>query len=317
MIPQRPTDVVRPLVRPPRLRPGDRVAVVAPSGPVDPDRLAAGRRILEGWGLEVVLAPHVAACHERLAYLAGTDADRAADLQEAWLDPGVAAVLCARGGYGAGRIVDRLDWAAMRAAPPKVFAGFSDATVLHEAFAVELGVATFYAPMVAAEVFVVAGPSADRLRQALFEPERVTVLTSGTAHTLVPGTARGVVLGGCLSLLAASIGTPRSRLGGAGGILLLEDVEEEPHRIDRALTQLRRSGWLSDVAGIALGSWRDCGPPDLLREIFLDRLGDLGVPVLHELGFGHCADPLTVPLGVSATLDADAAMLTLDQPALR
>lgn len=306
----------RELTRPPRLRPGDRVAVVAPSGPVPANRLAAGRAVLESWGLEVAIAPHVTDLHERLDYLAGSDADRADDLLQAWMDPGISAVLCARGGYGAQRIVDLLDWTAMRSAPPKPFTGYSDITALHEAFAVELGVATLHAPMVATGAFIEDGVTAVGLRRALFTPEAATALAS-SAEALVPGRARGVTLGGCLALLADSRGTPSSHASAAGAILLLEDVGEECYRLDRSLTKLLRSGWLDGVAGIALGSWHDCLPDtDAVRELMLDRLGHLGVPVVWELGFGHGPRSATVPLGAVATLDADAATLALDRPPL-
>lgn len=305
------------LARPPRLVPGDRVAVVSPSGPVVRERLETGCAVLRSWGLEVEVAPHVLDRDERLGYLAGSDADRAADLERAWLDPGVAAVLCARGGYGASRMVDLLDWAAMRGGPPKIFAGYSDLTVLHEAFATRLGVVTLHAPMVANRVLTEDPPTAAGLREVLFAPERARVLTSPRAQTLVPGRARGVTLGGCLSLLTDGLGTPTSRPNTAGGILLLEDVAEECYRLDRMLTHLRRAGWLAGVAGIALGSWHGCLPDQAaLRTLMLDRLGDLGVPVVWELGFGHGPRSLTVPLGVPATLDADAATLTLELPAL-
>ncbi len=304
------------LTRPPRLRPGDRVAVVAPSGPVPKDRLDAGCGLLRSWGLDVVVGEHVTDAHERFGYLAGSDADRTADLQRAWLDPGIAGVLCARGGYGVQRMVDLLDWDAMGAVPPKVFVGYSDITALHEAFATRLGIATLHGPMVATQVFVGDADSAERLRRTLFEPEAERTLTSASAEALVPGTASGVTVGGCLSLLVADIGTPSGRTSVAGGILLLEDLEEETYRLDRYLTQLLRSGWLDGVAGIALGSWQDCTPMEELRDLFLDRLGPLGVPIVWELGFGHSPSTLTVPLGVRAVLDADAATLTLQVPAL-
>jgi muramoyltetrapeptide carboxypeptidase len=297
------------------------VAIVAPSGPVREDRLSKGRAILRGWCLDVVVAPHVTVVDDRFRYLAGADPDRAADLQAAWLDPTVAAVVCARGGYGAERVVDSLDWAAMEDVEAKVFAGYSDVTALHEAFALRLGVATLYSPMAAAHVFVSDDLTAELFRRTLFEPESVRTITSPTATTLVPGTARGVTVGGCLSLLASAIGTPTGRRNVAGGILLLEDVAEEPYRLDRLLTQLLRSGWLEGVAGIAIGSLFGCGPADQLRALLLDRLGGLGVPVVSELGFGHGPSSVTVPLGVPATLtaalDAGAATLTLDVPALR
>jgi muramoyltetrapeptide carboxypeptidase len=139
----------------------------------------------------------------------------------------------------------------------------------------------------------------------------------------VPGRAEGVTLGGCVSLLASDLGTPYARPSAAGGILLLEDIGEEPYRLDRILTQLLRSGWLDGVAGVVLGSWEECGPYDAVRALFLDRLGPLGVPVIEEFGFGHCASTLTMPLGVPATLTAPPAVpgaprptLTLNAPAL-
>jgi muramoyltetrapeptide carboxypeptidase len=302
------------LTRPPRLQQGDRVAVVSPSGPVPKDRLDAGVAILRGWGLDVALAPHAVDVHDRFEYLAGTDADRAADLQSAWLDPTVAGVLCARGGYGSQRMADLLDWDAMRAVPPKVFAGYSDITALHEAFATQLGVATLHAPMVGGRPFISDERSARLLREVLFEPEAALELTSPGAVTLVPGTARGVTVGGCVSLLATELGTPTARPGVDGGILLIEDVEEDRYRLDRTFTQLLRSGWLDGVAGIALGSWHDC--EEGIHDLVLDRLGGLGAPIVGELGFGHGLSSITVPLGVPATLDATARTLRLEAPAL-
>ncbi|MER7850817.1 LD-carboxypeptidase [Kitasatospora sp. NPDC096077] len=313
---QQPTTPGQGLTRPRQLSPGDHIAVVAPSGPIDPERLAAGVEILRSWGLRVTVAPHVLDTHPVLGYLAGTDADRAADIRAAWLDPTVDAVICARGGYGVHRIVDLLDWTAMRAARPKPFIGFSDVSSLHEAFAQRLGLATLYGPLAAGASFVGDGPTAEHLRRTLFEPATVTVLGSPTATPLVPGRAHGVTAGGCLHVLAAERGTPAARPSYRGGILVLEDVNEHPYQLDRLLTQFLRSGALDGVAGIALGSWEGCGRPDRVRNVMLDRLGDLGVPVLGDLGFGHCPSTLTVPLGVPALLDADAGTLTLDHPAL-
>jgi muramoyltetrapeptide carboxypeptidase len=309
-----PTTQGMGLTRPPRLREGDRVAVVSPSGPVPMDRLDTGSDILREWGLDVVFGKHVLDVHDRLGYLAGADADRAADLQQAWLDPSIAAVLCARGGYGAQRMVDLLDWDAMRTVQPKVFAGFSDITALHEAFATQLGVATLHAPMVGARPFGTDEPSTEHLRRILFEPGTTLTLHSSTAEMLAPGVARGMTCGGNVSLLPADLGTPTGRDSAAGAILLLEDVEEDLYRLDRIFTQLQRSGWLEGVAGVAFGSFHDC--EDGVRDLVLDRFGELGVPMVWELGFGHGPTSLTVPLGLPAVLDADAATLTLAEPAL-
>ncbi|MGW0119451.1 S66 peptidase family protein [Streptomyces sp. NPDC003327] len=307
----------RAAARPARLRPGSRVAVVAPSGPVPRDRLDAGLDVLRGWDLEPVVAPHVLAAHDTLGHLAGTDRARADDLTAAWCDPTVDAVLCARGGYGAQRMVDLVDWPAIRAAGPKAFVGYSDVTVLHEALAVRAGFATLHGPMVAAGTFLSDRRTQESLRATLFAPETVLTLGLDTARPLIPGRAHGVTLGGCVSLLAADIGTPHARPSARGGLLLLEDVGEEPYRLDRILTQLLRSSWLDGVAGIGLGSWEECGPYEDVRAVFLDRLGGLGVPVVEELGFGHSPTALTVPLGVPGVLDAEAGTLTLDVPALR
>ena len=307
---------MKELLRPSRLAPGARVAVVAPSGPVPEERLQAGLDILRGWDLDPVVAPHVLDRHPEFRYLAGTDADRAADLQNAWCDPAVAAVLCARGGYGTQRMVDLLDWEAMRAAGPKVFVGFSDITALHEAFATRLGLVTLHGPMAAGIDFVKNTHAQEHLKATLFAPDTVHTITSG-GTALLPGRARGVTLGGCLSLLAAELGTPHARPGARGGLLCLEDVGEETYRLDRYLTQLLRAGWLDGVQGVLLGSWEKCEAYDGVRALFLDRLGGLGVPVVEEFGFGHGEGALTIPFGVAAELDADAGTLTLEEPALR
>jgi muramoyltetrapeptide carboxypeptidase len=312
-----PPPAVPALRRPRRLVAGDRVAMVAPCGAVRQDRLDHGVEILESWGLRVDVMPHVLSGHPELPYLAAPDHDRAADLQRAWLDPDVAAVVCARGGYGAQRVVDLLDWDAMAAATPKPLVGYSDVTTLHEALAVRLGLVSLHGPMAAAAVFGADAATAEHLRLTLFEPERVQVLHSPTAGCLIPGRARGVTAGGCLSLLAADRGTPYARTGFAGAILVVEDVDEDLFALDRLLTQLLRSGALEGVAGIALGSWQDCRPSlRHVRGLMLERLAPLGVPVVWELGFGHGPTSLTVPLGVPAVLDADAGTLTLDVPAL-
>lgn len=304
---------VRALTRPARLQRGDRVAIVAPSGPVPKDRLDSGCDILRRWGLDVTVMQHVLGSDGTFSYLAASDEARAEDLQAAWCDPSTRAVICARGGYGAQRMLELIDWEAMRAAGPKVFAGFSDITAVHEAYARNLGVATLHAPMAAAASFVNDQATAEHFRKTLFEPDSVRTLTSDTARTLVPGKAHGVTVGGCLALLAGELGTPTARPNVEGGLLLLEDTDEKAYRLDGFLTHLLRAGWLDGVAGVVLGSWQNCEPVEALM---LDRLGGLGVPVIWELGFGHGDSTLTMPLGVPATIDADAAALVLDAPAL-
>ncbi|HWM36455.1 MAG TPA: LD-carboxypeptidase [Streptomyces sp.] len=306
-----------PLTRPRRLRRGDRVGIVAPSGPVPRERLTAGVDTLRDWGLEPVLGPHVLEPHPSMAHLASADEHRARDFQEAWCDPSLSAVIAARGGYGAQRVLDLLDWDLLRTAAPKVFVGYSDLTVLHEALAQQLGLATLHGPMAATASFLGDEATREHLRRTLFTPESVREIgpVEGT-RTLVPGRARGITLGGNLSLLAAERGTRHARPSAAGGILLLEDIAQQPYSLDRLLTQLLRSGWFEGVAGIALGSWTDCGEREDVRVVLRERLAPLGVPVVEELGFGHGTSTPTLPLGVPAVLDADARTLTYDEPGL-
>ncbi|WP_371775214.1 LD-carboxypeptidase [Streptomyces sp. NBC_01438] len=316
-----PSAPLAPLTRPARLRAGARVAVVSPSGPVPVDRLEPGLDILRGWGLEPVTMPHVLDIHPGLDYLAGADEARARDLQDAWCDPSVDAVICARGGYGAHRMVDLVDWAAIRAAGPKAFVGYSDITVLHEAFALRTGFATLHGPMVGTEAFLKDPRTQESLRATLFEPETVRTLGLDGAAVLAPGRAGGITYGGCVSLLAAELGTPHARRSARGGLLVIEDTGESPYAIDRVLTQLLRAGALDGVAGVACGSWLGCGPYEKVRAVLADRLGGLGIPVVEELGFGHGPTGLTIPLGVPAVLDAPAdggrATLTAEVAALR
>ncbi len=252
------------------------MAVVAPSGPIPEERLAAGLDVLRGWGLDPVAAPHVLDRHGELGYLAGADADRAADLQRAWCDPAVDAVICARGGYGAQRMADALDWEAMRAAGPKVFVGFSDITTLHEAFAVRLGLVTLHGPMAAGADFVKSARAQEHLRATLFDPESVrTIRSDGTA--LVPGRARPrVTLGGCLSLIARRHRHPAHPRLRARRTAVPGGRGEETYRLDRYLTQLLRAGMLDGVVGLLLGSWAECDPYDTVRTLLVDRLGGLG-----------------------------------------
>ncbi len=312
------TEPLRPLDRARRLTAGDRVAVVAPSGTLVPERLDRGVAALQSWGLEVVVGRHA---RERHRHLAGSDEQRADDLQRAWCDPAVRAVICARGGSGAARIVDLLDWAAMQAAGPRVLVGFSDVTVLHQAVANRLGLATLFGPMAATVAFAGADSaaeadqaSAESLRATLFAPQSVRVLADGGLRCEVPGRAGGVLVGGTLALLANTVGTPEHRPA-RGGIAVLEDIAEPAYRIDSMLTQLLRTGWFDGVAGIVLGSWTDCGPGAL--ETVVERLAPLGVPLASGLPFGHAVPQLTVPLGLEADLDTAAGTLTLRQPALR
>jgi muramoyltetrapeptide carboxypeptidase len=288
----------------PSLHTGDRIAVVAPSGPADPDRLDRGCAVLRGLGLEVVVGKHALDRDPAgLTYLAGADAERAADLQTAWCDPRVAAVFCARGGYGAARVLDHLDWTAMSRAAPKILHGSSDITALHAAFGRRLSVPTSFGPMVASTLADAEPEGFAHLREWLFGPGAPV---RGT-HALRAGRATGTLTGGNLTLLTSLLGTPYAPEPATGRVVFLEDVDEAPYRIDRMLTQLLQAGWFDGATGIALGTWIGCGD---LAAVFADRLTPLGVPVLAGLPVGHGPRQLTVRLGAEVVLDADALLLS-------
>lgn len=298
-------------VWPKPLRQGDRVAVVAPAGPAPVAELEAGLATLEGWGLVPELFSPAGAVHPRLRYLAADDATRAAQLQRAWCDPGVTGVICARGGYGALRMLDLLDWDAMAAAEPKLFAGSSDITSVHAVLGPRCGVVTQFAPLLATNAFL--DPVAqEHMRRALFDPPDVLTAAPG-ATALVGGTARGALVGGTLSLVVSTLGVPSVPPPPEGAIVLLEDITERPYRIDHFLTHLLQAGWFDTVGAIVLGSWLKCGEPAEVHDVITDRLVPLGVPLVADFGFGHGPGAHTMPLGATATLDADAGTLTFER----
>jgi muramoyltetrapeptide carboxypeptidase len=305
----------RELLRPERLRPGDLVAVTAPAGVSDADRLARGIARLESWGLRVRRGPHVLDRQPQLEYLAGLDVDRADDFAAAWQDPEVKAIVAARGGYGSQLIVDLIDWRRLAEGFPKVVVGFSDVTALHQALAARLGIVSVHGHVVTS-LGGADHASTERLRRLLMEPDGIEDLLDGqAAAAVVGGVAEGVLVGGNLSVLGADVGTATSRPA-AGGIVVLEDVDEEPYRIDRLLTQLVRSGWMHGVRGVVCGAFTECGDPDAVDAVLRERLGGLGVPMVTGVDFGHTPTTISVPLGVRATLDADAGTLLLAEPPL-
>ena len=288
------------------LRPGARVAIVAPSGVAPPLLLQRAEELVRSWGLEPVVGPHVGAGHPRASYLSAPDIDRAADLQWAWTDPSIDAVFCARGGYGSIRMLDLLDVDALRSARAKPIFGSSDATGIAEFWLERLGVGFWFAPMLATTPMVEDPAAMADLHRAVFEPVLGHEFSSPAAAALVPGSASGKLIGGNLSLLALTLGARgRPPLDNSGTIAMLEDVTEPTYRIDGFLTALLRAGWFDGVAGIALGSWLDCGPADELRALCLELLAPLGVPVVWELGFGHDVAAQSIPLGATGTLFAD------------
>lgn len=303
------------------LRPGDRVAVVAPAGPLQRVALEPGLDLLAGWGLEPVLGASARSQH---GFLAGDDDARLTDLQRAFDDPSVRGVFCVRGGYGAARIVDRLDVAVLRR-DPKVVVGYSDITALHLRLRQELDLVTFHGPVLARE-WADDGWSAEQLRRAVMATEPLGVLPHPPGYppveTLVPGIVEGPLAGGNLTLVASSLGTPTA-FAAPGSVLVLEDVHEPPYTIDHLLTQLRRAKVLQSVAGVVVGECVRCepGPDDPpsppVRDVFAEMLVSLGIPSVYGVACGHGRSQLTLPLGVPVRLDAAAGSVDVRQPALR
>jgi len=286
---------------------GDRVAIVAPSGPLSVERLEVGLEILRTWDLELEVMPSALSQHQSLPYLAGDDAARADDFRTAWLDPSYAAVFCGRGGYGVQRMLPHLELNEL-AGVEKILLGFSDITALHEPFNAR-GLVTVHGPMAASVGQLNSPDGHDRLRALLFEPETVTdLLAPKGAATVVPGTAEGRLLGGNLALLAASIGTPT--FARPAGIVVLEDVSEDGYRVDRLLTQLLRANWFDDVTGLVIGDFSESGDQEIMASVFRERLVPLGLPMVEGAAIGHEDLNLAVPLGAPVVLDATAGTLT-------
>jgi muramoyltetrapeptide carboxypeptidase len=304
----------RSLARAPALRPGDKVAVLSISSPADPAELGVGLDALRFAGLEPVLYPSAHDQGTMRHYLAGDDQMRVADLRGALTDPAIAGIVFATGGSGAQRTLEAMNWDGIAALPPKILAGYSDVTAVLEAVACRLGWASLLSPMVTSHGCA-AHYSFGSMLRALMHPERATDISYPQAVTITGGTARGITLGGNLTLLAASLGTSTSRPA-RGGILLLEDENEEDYRLDRMLTQLRRSGYLDGVCAVVAGTFEGCGEPAAIQDIIAERLADPGVPLIARANVGHGGYFQTFPVGVAAELDADARTLRLLDPPL-
>jgi muramoyltetrapeptide carboxypeptidase len=299
------------MIRPPRLREGARVALVAPAGPVTEERIARAFTQCKLLGVQPVLG---SSARRRFAgYLAGTDAERLADLQWALTDSSIDAVWALRGGYGTMRLLSQLDLGPALSAP-RAYVGFSDNTAVHLALHAR-GVVSFHAPH--------AGGGATDMALRTLRTVLWTATPAGVLElpapcettTLCAGIAEGPLLGGNLTLLAALCGTPAQR-SASGAILFVEEIGEEPYRIDRAWTQLVLSGVLEGVAGVAFGHFSNCGDRDAMLELLHRLVAPFGVPAVTGLPVGHEDDNWTLPLGVRARLDAGAATLALTEPAV-
>jgi muramoyltetrapeptide carboxypeptidase len=300
-----PSPAQKERIRPAALRPGDTVGVIAPAGPITEESLQLGLAALQHRGYRPFYLPTILA---RDRYLAGSVQRRLDELHGMFADPDVRGIVCFRGGYGSNYLLPHLDLGLIRN-HPKFFCGCSDVTSVLTYLCDKAAVVVFHGPMLQKDA-----------QPAGVDEESWFAAASGAPYhhqfgaevqTLVPGSASGMMYGGCLSLLCASLGTPYE-IDTWGTILFIEDVAEPAYRIDRMLMQLKLAGKLDEVRGIIFGEMLDCarGAKDYtLQEVVLRIVGDLGVPVAYGLRSGHVSRRnLTVPLGVAAHLDAGATV---------
>ncbi len=299
----------------PRLRPGDLIALIAPaSTPAARERIDGGVRYLEQRGYRVVVGKHVM---DVQGYLAGTDAERLEDLNGFIRDPNVRGIFAIRGGYGTPRILDGVDYSALKR-DPKVIVGYSDLTALQLAIYARTGLVTFSGPMAGVEMWKEIDPFTEEHFWEMVEgqTERI-ILQNPSAHparVLRAGKAEGVLIGGNLSLLMCLFGTQYCpALHGA--VLALEDVDEAPHRVDRMLAQLKNAGALGDAAALLFGQFTDCVPSDPSKpflsteQVLADYAEHTRGPVVSDLLFGHIPQKFTLPLGARCRVDGEMGVV--------
>jgi len=284
------------------------VGVVTPASPCPAEELRAGCAVLESFGLQVVVD---GGTEYHLRYLAGSDEERAARLSESFADKTLRALFCTRGGYGSMRILPLVPYALLRRSP-RALVGFSDITALLAACYRHAGVVCFHGPTVSVL------PASDQETLASFwhalAGEAPVTVRAPEPICLRPGEAVGPVLGGNLNILSHLVGTrffPRLK----GALLFVEDRNEALYRVDRMLTHIIQAGVLADIAGLMVGTFTDCGSPGELVDLFRERLAPFNFPVLAGFPVGHGSRNITLPLGLTATLDAEAGILTYHQTA--
>jgi len=305
------------MIKPKRLTAGDKIGVVAPAGSVDLSELAQGVDRLKEMGFRVELGEAVA---KRSRYLAGTDRERADDLTRMFSNPEIAAIVCARGGYGTARMIPYLDEGVI-ARHPKILVGSSDITLLLNYIRQRFEWVTFHGPMVAPNFGKQPSLLTDTwFRKILVEAHGQGPISVANVKGLKGGQAQGPLVGGCLTILCNTLGTPYE-IQTDGTILLLEDIDEAPYRIDRMLTQLKAASKFRNVKGVIFGKMPGCQPPThstyVLEDVIRDRLADEAFPILYGFPTGHGGEQVTLPIGIPLRIDGDTAAVTLLEPAVQ
>ena len=313
--------------KPDRLRAGDMVGLITPASNVpENEDLLAAMDLVRSLGFEAKAAPNL---RRRKQYLAGSDQQRADDLNGMFADDEVDAIFCVRGGYGSGRLLRDLDYQTI-ANNPKILMGYSDITAILNAIHVKTGMVTYHGP-IAGDNF--SSYTYEQFQRILMEPRQVTRIAQPPAFVqqpgvverknrltpIVPGQAEGKLIGGNLSLLVTLLGTPYEP-DFDGAILFMEDVSEPPYSVDRMLTHLWLTGHLERTAGIVFGKFTDDDYDSntlSMEQVLRERCEPLGIPTLRGAMIGHVEDQTVVPIGVNARLDVDEGTLTLLEPAVR
>jgi muramoyltetrapeptide carboxypeptidase len=319
---------VLPRLKPPALKSGDIVGIISPAGATyRPEDIEIVQDAVRGLGLVPHVAPHVL---DRYGYLAGTDRDRAADVNAMFANPKVAALLPVRGDWGCARLLPYLDYEQIRQ-HPKIIVGFSDLTALLLGISAQTGLVTFHGPngltawrpdqTIPFQQVLFGGEALTFQNEVALEDRDRLMPVKYRVQTLTPGQTQGRLYGGNLSVLSAIVGSPYlPDLSGA--ILFLEDVGEPPYRIDRLLTQLKLAGILDRLAGFIFGQCINCGPSSgygslTLEEILQDHIVPLGIPAWSNAAIGHVEPILTLPLGIEVAIDASAGQLTMLESGVR
>lgn len=310
------------IIKPKRLKHGDTIGIISPaSSPDDLSKINRGVEYLEKLGYRVEVGKNVGS---QTGYLAGSDAQRLADLHEMFKNKKIKAIFSIRGGYGSGRLLDKIDYKLVRS-NPKIFVGYSDINALQLAFFTKTGLITFAGPMVAVDFHdEVSAFTEEVFWRTITSNKRLGKIKNPRKekfYVLNKGRATGRILGGNLSLLNSLLGTeylPKMN----GAILLLEDIHEAPYRIDRMLNQLRLSKILKQIKGVILGHFVDCYEPDptkqtfSLNEVIIEYFQSMRIPVIYNVKHGHIKDNITIPYGIKCVLNATRSFIEITENAV-
>lgn len=295
-------------IKPWALETGQQIGIIAPAGPVDPEKLRPGLEILSNLGFKPVLGPHL---FKKTGYLAGDDSSRLKDFHEMIKNENIKAVFCARGGYGSSRLLNRIDYDLI-GRHPKIILGFSDITALLLSIWGKTGLITFHGPL-ATGLDKGLGNNITALMNLIGGRNDISIDLK-PAGVYCSGQTEGFLIGGNLSLMVHLIGTPYLP-SLDGGILFLEDKGEAPYRLDRMLTHLGLSGRIKNIKGLMLGNFLDCGTGEELRQVMDNCLSSMDIPIVHGCPFGHGDKNVTLPLGARVKLDTGKMILkVLESP---